>query len=334
MPDESPLLPVYAAFWRRAAATLLDGCLLLLILLGLSHALGRPGLLLRDDLLPNLVAGLVGLVYAAGFESSVWQATPGKRVLGIKVTDLSGRRIGRLRALLRHLAQLLSALCLMLGYVMAAFTRRRQGLHDLIAGTLVVRAACGPDEIAGAQPARAWSRWMIAALVAPIVATWVLLLVLGTESSVPHDATVPGRYHARTEVAAALYYASDAIDTAESLYAESRDFATVNVPALELDEEASRTIATLAIVSGSIHITFGGESDPALQGHTATLTPAVDEDGTLTWVCGYAEVPEGYEVIRDDYRSLTDVAPDALPPDCLPDEGSQDAQADVPGLKA
>ena len=45
-------------------------------------------------------------------------------------------------------------------------------------------------------------------------------------------------------------------------------------------------------------------------------------------------MPEGYEVIRDDYRSLTDVAPDALPPDCLPGEGSQDAQADVPGLKA
>jgi uncharacterized RDD family membrane protein YckC len=333
MPDELSELPVYAPFWRRAVAALLDGCLLLVILLGLSHVLGRPGVLLRDDLLPSLAAGFVGLLYAAGFESSGWQATPGKRLLGIKVTDLAGQRIGWLRALLRHLAQLLSALCLLLGYLMAAFTRRRQALHDLIAGTLVVRAAASPDEVASALPARPWSRWMIAALVAPVLATWLLLLVLGTEPDAPTAAAQPNRYHARTEVTAALYYASTAIDTAESLYGDSKDFATVNVPEMDLDEEASRTIATLAIVAGSIHITFGGESDPVLQGRTATLTPAVDAEGTITWICGYADVPDGYDVIRNDYRSLTDVAPDALPPDCLPDEDPQDPHTDVPGLK-
>jgi uncharacterized RDD family membrane protein YckC len=332
--NDAPVRPVYAAFWRRAAAALLDGCLLLAILLGVGHAIGRPGLLLRDDWFANLAAGLVGLVYAAGFESSRWQATPGKRVLGIKVTDLAGCRIDPVRALLRHVAQLLSAACLLVGYVMAAFTRRRQCLHDLIAGTLVVRADCSPDEIATAPPARAWSRWMIAAVVAPIVATWLLLLVLGTSPATAPDAAGRSRYHARTEVTAALYYASDAIDTAESLYGEARDFASVNVPSVELDEEASHTIAALGIVAGSIRITFGGESDAVLQGHTATLTPAVDEAGNITWICGYADVPNGYDPIRDDYRSLTDVTPDALPPDCLPDDAAADAPSDAPGLKA
>jgi hypothetical protein len=196
-----------------------------------------------------------------------------------------------------------------------------------------VRAECGPDEIATAPPARAWSRWMIAAVVAPIVATWLLLLVLGTSPVTVPEAAVPSRYHARTQVTAALYYASDAIDTAESLYGEARDFASVNVPSVELDEEASHTIATLGIVAGSIHITFGGESDPVLQGHTATLTPAVDDAGNITWICGYADVPDGYAAIRDDYRSLTDVAPDALPPDCLPDDVAPDSPSGTPGLK-
>jgi len=334
MSDDTSALAVYAGFWRRAAATCIDGCLLLAVLLVASHAIGRPGLLLRDDFLPSLVAALLGLAYAAGFESSRWQATPGKRALGIKVTDLAGRRIGIGRAVLRHVAQLLSAVCLMLGYVMAAFTRRRQCLHDFIAGTLVVRAKYSAAEIQLAPFARAWSRWMIAALVAPLIATWILLYVLHLTPDTSRPAAGTDSYHARTEVTAALYYASDAIDTAESLYGESKDFTRVNVPGVELDAEASRTIAQLAIVAGSIHITFGGESDPALQGRTVTLTPAVDEGGEIAWVCGYADAPEGYDSIRSDYRSLTNVAPDALPPDCQADEPASDSRSDAPGLKA
>jgi len=333
MTDQCTSPSVYAGFWRRAAATLIDGVLLLAILLLASHAIGRPGLLLRDDLSPSLAAGLVGLLYAAGFESSRWQATPGKRLIGIKVTDLAGGRIDFRRALLRHVAQLLSTLCLMLGYVMAAFTRRRQCLHDLIAGTLVVRAARSPVEIAQAPPARAWSRWMIAALVAPIVATWILLWVLHVVPELPRAVLDQGGYHARTEVTAALYYASDAMDTAEEMYGESKDFATVNVRSVELSAEASRTIAQLAIVAGSVHITFGGQSDPVLQGRTATLTPAVDEDGAVVWVCGYADVPDGYDAIRSDYRKLTNIAPEALPPDCLPDDAAPETPSAAPGLK-
>ena len=221
-----------------------------------------------------------------------------------------------------------------MGYVMAAFTRRRQCLHDFIAGTLVVRAKYSAAEIQLAPPARAWSRWMIAALVAPLIATWILLYVLHLTPDVSQAGSTAGSYHARTEVTAALYYASDAIDTAESLYGDSKDFTRVNVPSVELDAEASRTIAHLAIVAGSIHITFGGESDTVLQGRTVTLTPAVDEGGNIAWVCGYADAPEGYDSIRSDYRSLTNVAPEALPPDCQPDDPTSDTQADAPGLKA
>ena len=327
--------PVYAGFWRRVAAAVIDGGLLLAVLLVLSRLAGNPGLLLREDWLPSVFSGLLGLAYAAGFERSRWQATPGKRLIGIKVTDLGGRRISLRRAVVRHLGQFLSAAVLMLGYVMAAFTQRRQTLHDKLAGTLVVRAALSVEQVAQAAPARAWSRWSIAALLAPLVATWLLLLVLGLERGATLPVPGDARYHARTEVAAALYYASEAIDLAESAYAENSDFTSVNLPSVELGPEASRTLRSLQVAAGSIHMTFGGEAAEVLQGHTLTLTPALDGEGNITWVCGYAAVPEGYDVVHEDYASLTDVDAEALPPDCLPDDEAAPAPDEpAPGLKA
>jgi uncharacterized RDD family membrane protein YckC len=71
--------------------------------------------------------------------SSEKQATYGKMAMGIKVTDLEGRRISFWRGLGREFAKFLSAIILMIGYIMAAFTERKQALHDIIAGTLVVK---------------------------------------------------------------------------------------------------------------------------------------------------------------------------------------------------
>jgi uncharacterized RDD family membrane protein YckC len=59
-------------------------------------------------------------------------------VLGLKVTDLEGRRISFLRATARHFAKIVSGMILLIGFIMAGFTERKQALHDMIAGTLVV----------------------------------------------------------------------------------------------------------------------------------------------------------------------------------------------------
>ena len=336
MSEEFQIRPVYAGFWRRVVAAVVDGCLLLVVLVALSRALNMPGFLLREDWLPSLLSGLVSLAYAALFESSAWQATPGKRLIRIKVTDLRGARITLGRAVLRHLAQLLSAACLMLGYVMAAFTRRRQCLHDKIAGTLVVRAGLSAEQIALAQPAQRWSRWAVAAVVGPLLAIWLALLLARLDRA-PAMLGVQGHYNARTEVAAALYYAGDAMDQAEGLYTDSHDFSAVNIAQVELDPEAARTITALRVAAGSIHVTFGGEADRALHAHTLTLTPALDTDGNVAWVCGFADVPEGYTVVHDDYRSLTDIDQALLPADCLPGrpaEPDEKAASDAPGLRA
>ena len=85
------------------------------------------------------IVGLIWWLYYAGFESSRWQATPGKRVIGIRVTDAAGARVSFARASGRFFAKILSGLICGIGYLLAAFTARKQALHDLIAGTLVVR---------------------------------------------------------------------------------------------------------------------------------------------------------------------------------------------------
>lgn len=76
--------------------------------------------------------------YYAILESSKMQATVGKRLFGLQVTDLEGERIGLVRASVRHWAKVVSHAVLFMGWIMAAFTDRKQGLHDILAGTLVL----------------------------------------------------------------------------------------------------------------------------------------------------------------------------------------------------
>jgi hypothetical protein len=92
-------------------------------------------------------------LYYALLESSDAQATLGKRAVGIKVTDLDGNRISFGRATGRLFAHIISSFTLGIGFAMAAFTRRRQTLHDQIAGTLVVGREWSEEDVAAAGPA-------------------------------------------------------------------------------------------------------------------------------------------------------------------------------------
>jgi uncharacterized RDD family membrane protein YckC len=134
----------YAGFWRRFAAYAIDYALIFLASAAIAVVAALTGFLQEDT--PQLSAiVLVGyFLYCALLESSSWQATIGKRVLGLKVTNRRGERIGFGRAAARFVAKLLSALTLCLGYLVMLFTERRQALHDLIAGTLVAHEAAQP----------------------------------------------------------------------------------------------------------------------------------------------------------------------------------------------
>jgi uncharacterized RDD family membrane protein YckC len=85
-----------------------------------------------------LVVAVAGWLYFAMMESSNKMATLGKMAIGIKVTDLNGNRISFGRATGRYFAKILSGMILMIGYIMAGFTEKKQALHDMIASCLVV----------------------------------------------------------------------------------------------------------------------------------------------------------------------------------------------------
>ncbi|KAB8190469.1 DUF4339 domain-containing protein [Lysobacter maris] len=145
---------VYAGFWKRFAALAIDnfliGIVYYMIVIVATIALG-VGLGAMGGGDPSSIGGFFGLMaviylaypllsalYYVGFESSSKQATLGKMAIGIKVTDDGGRRLSRGRALGRWASHMLCYFTIYIGYVMAAFTDRKRGLHDMVAGTLVV----------------------------------------------------------------------------------------------------------------------------------------------------------------------------------------------------
>jgi uncharacterized RDD family membrane protein YckC len=137
----------YAGFWERFAAASIDGIIITIggiiigIILGtimVASGTDDPEVLEGLGGIGNILGFFLGWLYQSVMESSPTQATLGKMALGIKVTDLSGERIGFGKATGRYFGKIISGLILLIGYIMVAFTEKKQGLHDMMAGCLVV----------------------------------------------------------------------------------------------------------------------------------------------------------------------------------------------------
>jgi len=134
-----------AGFWKRLAAIFIDSFLLTLIAFVLMFVLGffiggmmsEPEMIAKISNFGMLLNVVVVWLYFALQESSERQATFGKRVLGICVTSKDGSRLSFAQATVRYFSKYLSSI-LLIGFIMAAFTKNKQGLHDMIADTLVV----------------------------------------------------------------------------------------------------------------------------------------------------------------------------------------------------
>ena len=140
----------YGGFWIRVLAYIIDAILINMVLLPVSFAMGiGVGVAGATVRMPGqgvqLVGALTGFalgvfavwLYDALLTSSSKQATVGKMIVGLRVTDLEGRRISFARATARHFARYLSGMILFIGFIMVGLTERKQGLHDMIVGTLV-----------------------------------------------------------------------------------------------------------------------------------------------------------------------------------------------------
>jgi uncharacterized RDD family membrane protein YckC len=151
--------PVYAGFWLRFAAYLIDTIILGLVFVPVGFALGiilgatgnaqNTDLMVGANGMINVGSILAGWLYSSLLESSSWQGTVGKKLIGLRVTDLDGNRISFGKATGRYFGKILSSMICLIGFIMAAFTEKRQALHDQLAGTLVLS---GPAIVAQYEP--------------------------------------------------------------------------------------------------------------------------------------------------------------------------------------
>lgn len=123
---------IYAGFWLRLVAFVIDG-----IIIGFAGSFIQYFLVTFPSLM-YIALILLGWLYASLMESSNFQATIGKIVMSLQVQDMNGKRISFLRATVRHFSSFISFLLFFAGYIMIGFTKKKQGLHDIIAGCLVV----------------------------------------------------------------------------------------------------------------------------------------------------------------------------------------------------
>ncbi len=96
-------------------------------------------LIISTILVPVILGGFLKWLYFILLESSWWQATFGKMILGLTVTDLNGKRISWRRANKRYWVKLFSVMTLYIGFMLAGWTKKKRALHDIIAGTLIVK---------------------------------------------------------------------------------------------------------------------------------------------------------------------------------------------------
>ncbi len=156
----------YAGFWMRFLAYVIDYIIIYCAqafivvpvfgILGINFAsqAAASGGDLSDGDIMAMVATIIAAAGAVAFlvftlqvlyysfmESSKYQGTLGKMALGLIVTDANGAKLDFTKALIRNLGKIVSGFILCIGFIMAGFTDKKQALHDMMAGTLVVKKA-------------------------------------------------------------------------------------------------------------------------------------------------------------------------------------------------
>jgi uncharacterized RDD family membrane protein YckC len=153
----------YAGFWLRFVAVIIDAIIIwvvqsfifipILAAMGLGFAGSIETMDFND---PEQAAGMfasimammsgiwilslvLNVLYHTFMEASKFQGSVGKLALGLKVTDLQGNKLDFVKALVRNLCKIISNFTLLIGYIMAGFTEKKQALHDMIASTLVLK---------------------------------------------------------------------------------------------------------------------------------------------------------------------------------------------------
>jgi uncharacterized RDD family membrane protein YckC len=322
---------MYAGFWNRFAATFIDGLVIIVVEILLLTVLPTTGAM--AVVLPILILVLIWL-YEALMVSSAHQGTLGKIAVGIKVTDLAGERIGFGRATARFFGKLIGyfagTIVILLGawliggigavlfgligtvvilgsFLIAAFTVKRQALHDIVASCLVVQK----DTVAGTEPVGVMKGvgWAIILSVAltmiPVFGAIFASLFLGLGalsmlgglgggSLGGGDAAMDGPDPAM--VAKLSLYSAVGPKMVVEQYAQTHEG---NLPAsLEQISEAGLPAefvdsdATITIENGEVVLTFT-QPEP-IAGRSLAITPSTGDGGLMEWQCRNRDLPEEF----------------------------------------
>lgn len=296
---------LYAGFWRRVVSYFIDGLILfvplvIVIALVVTAISGSAGTQSGSSPLVWPIALLGVWLYFALFERSHLQATPGKLALGLRVTDAEGERIGFGRATGRYFGKLLSGVILDIGYMMAGWTARKQGLHDMMAGCFVVRR----DGLARLRSGESWPAsarvpgmpgWAIA-LVVVAVCLFLVVPILAAISIPAYQ-----NYIVRTQVSEGMVLAAPAkiaiaeYDSNRGNFPSSNAEAGLSEPNSITGKYVSAvTVGTLKDGTGGIRVDFSNASNSALHGKYLLLIAQPQPVGTLRWSCHYSTVDAKY----------------------------------------
>ena len=284
----------FAGFWKRFIAYIIDAILfslafaLIISMLGGSifsfnsespTAFGAAGIYLMDY--------PAWWLYFALMESSNSQGTIGKKIMGIKVTDREGQPVRFAQATGRHFSAVISQMIFSIGYLMAAFTARKQALHDMVAGTLVVNSRYGPAQVkvANESPGTGMS-------VGSIIAVVLLVLIIPVGGILAAIA-IPAYqdYTIRSRVVEAITETKP-VQLSITEYAATSGYwpNTLQQAGITQAQLSTNNYQILLAGNGSYQIIF--KQPEILSESRITFTPQLNNSGGYEWQCNSTDLKE------------------------------------------
>lgn len=276
---------MYGGFWRRLAAVLLDLMIVSVpvVTLGLAVALvtGPKSTATR---IADIGSVAMFWLYFAIMESSARRATLGKRAFGIRVTDLRGNRISFSQATSRFFAKFFSVVSLGAGFLMAGVTRRKQALHDMVCGSLVLDVGVAPSQLGRAGYAEAIGGGARVALLTG--ALCVPLAAAGTLAAIPHYQDYVIRNRIENVIATARSMTANVAAYMRRHHAAPQSLNHANA------SESSPHVSLATIErDGTVVLTLAIER---LEGKRIAFVPRNAGAGEIAWKCVSAEVAPRY----------------------------------------
>ncbi len=232
---------------------------------------------------------VLGPIYYSVLESSAQQATLGKRIVGIKVVDLNGHRLSFTHALGRTLSGIISGLIpLAIGYLTAAFTQRKQAVHDMIASTLVVTAQSASGAVPGNEKNGGTPASTIAVVVIAVVFFLIVIIGILAAIAIPQYQD----YTVRARLVSVMATTRSVTPKVDLFFAENnrppKDMQELGVT---LSAEESKYIKSIQIDQRTGQVIARVTGLPNVEGMRLLFTPSEVGAPDSVWRCHSEEIP-------------------------------------------